>query len=536
MLRRAGRADLIAAGFAVDDDALARSNALTRDRDHAIYHALFDKGAPHAAVISPLPPPETDTGHEELLKWVVSKQTEAAALDRAAAATLAGELGARVEAALDAATTRDIAATEGATRTIVTMLAGATAEAAERVATVTADADAALVRAVQVLTDRTKDQADELLVETRGARLEANEKAAFLGRIARQEADKTEARHELLLASLHALTASVDELSHERLQADAAVAERAEADRTTARERWEAEAAARVNFANLAEKREAERERRRGRAQWIRFAVLVAILLAFFATHARAQPSAPIIVGAKASGTVVTGSQRQSGPYYIDCGASTTFSAATSTLTCPGSGGASLPSTTNVIKGNGSGAALAATPGTDYVIPGGNVATATALATTPTPCTAPQVPTGVLANGNATGCAVPGVVAVVNLTGQTGAVAKTTLYAPTTGMYMLSTYVEVTSPGGAGCLIGDIYTFADSVGAQSFSSSNGPDLPCTTKVSGNPAGLYAFGIPNFALPLLFYFIAGTNVTYQVTTAGTTTGLAFNYRLVLTRLN
>jgi hypothetical protein len=166
----------------------------------------------------------------------------------------------------------------------------------------------------------------------------------------------------------------------------------------------------------------------------------------------------------------------------------------------------------------------------------GNAGTATALATTPALCTAPAVPTGVLASGNATGCAMPGVVAVVNLIGQTGPVAKTTLYAPVTGMYSLSVYVEVTSPGGTGCLIGDVYTFADSVGAQSFSSSNGPDLPCNTKVSGNPAGYYAFGLANFALPLQFYFVAGTNVTYQVTTAGTTTGLVFNYRLVLTRLN
>lgn len=38
---------------------------------------------------------------------------------------------------------------------------------------------------------------------------------------------------------------------------------------------------------------------------------------------------------------------------------------------------------------------------------GGNAATANALAQTPTLCTTGQAPTGILANGNATGCAAP---------------------------------------------------------------------------------------------------------------------------------
>src|SRR5262249_43811347 len=37
----------------------------------------------------------------------------------------------------------------------------------------------------------------------------------------------------------------------------------------------------------------------------------------------------------------------------------------------------------------------------------GNAATATALASTPTLCSTGQAPTGILANGNATGCAPP---------------------------------------------------------------------------------------------------------------------------------
>lgn len=49
MLRKAGRQDLIDAGFDIDHETLLRSRDMSRDPDHAIYHALFDRGAPHAA-------------------------------------------------------------------------------------------------------------------------------------------------------------------------------------------------------------------------------------------------------------------------------------------------------------------------------------------------------------------------------------------------------------------------------------------------------------------------------------------------------
>ncbi len=48
-----------------------------------------------------------------------------------------------------------------------------------------------------------------------------------------------------------------------------------------------------------------------------------------------------------------------------------------------------------------------AVPGTDYVLPSGNVATATQLAATPSTCSAGQAAQGVLANGNAVGCFQP---------------------------------------------------------------------------------------------------------------------------------
>jgi hypothetical protein len=66
----------------------------------------------------------------------------------------------------------------------------------------------------------------------------------------------------------------------------------------------------------------------------------------------------------------------------------------------------SIPATTSVLKGSGSaGSALAATPGTDYVIPSGNVATATAAASAGTPCSYGNAPTGVDAHWNSINCA-----------------------------------------------------------------------------------------------------------------------------------
>jgi trimeric autotransporter adhesin len=62
----------------------------------------------------------------------------------------------------------------------------------------------------------------------------------------------------------------------------------------------------------------------------------------------------------------------------------TTCSWGGSSYSCSGGGGggATIAHTTNVIKGDGAGNGAAATPGSDYVIPSGNVATATNLAGT----------------------------------------------------------------------------------------------------------------------------------------------------------
>ena len=108
MLAKAGRGDLIREGFDIDDGTLAQSRAISRDPDHAIYHALFDRGAPHAVTISPLQPPDEASKDKELLRWVVAKQAESAALDRANAEDLATLERAGVSHAAD----RTVAAAE----------------------------------------------------------------------------------------------------------------------------------------------------------------------------------------------------------------------------------------------------------------------------------------------------------------------------------------------------------------------------------------------------------------------------------------
>ena len=73
---------------------------------------------------------------------------------------------------------------------------------------------------------------------------------------------------------------------------------------------------------------------------------------------------------------------------------------------CGGTGGGvTLPSTSNLFKGNGSGGALAATPGADYLLPSGNAATATNLSSYPTPCSGGQFSLGISAGSS--NCATP---------------------------------------------------------------------------------------------------------------------------------
>jgi hypothetical protein len=70
------------------------------------------------------------------------------------------------------------------------------------------------------------------------------------------------------------------------------------------------------------------------------------------------------------------------------------------------SGGGTIASTPFVLKGDGSGNAIAATLGTDYVAPSGTVSYATSLAANPSDCSAGEFAIGIDASGNLT-CDTP---------------------------------------------------------------------------------------------------------------------------------
>jgi len=83
------------------------------------------------------------------------------------------------------------------------------------------------------------------------------------------------------------------------------------------------------------------------------------------------------------------------------------FTAGAGTLTGPGTNGTALISG-GALGTPASGVATNLTGTAAGLNVGGNAATATALAATPTPCSTGQAPTGILANGNSTGCAAIG--------------------------------------------------------------------------------------------------------------------------------
>lgn len=111
----------------------------------------------------------------------------------------------------------------------------------------------------------------------------------------------------------------------------------------------------------------------------------------------------------------------------------------------------------------------------------GNAATATALASTPTLCTTGQAPTGVLANGNATGCASisggsPAWNSITNPTGNQSLsmVANTTLwtYGATTGSGDMVSITDTASNTGTGNLV-HIHTAASSTEIPFQADANG---------------------------------------------------------------
>jgi hypothetical protein len=196
---RANRPDLLG-GFDVDDASLVRHRAhaarahsektpIARDAV-AVYATLFDRDAPHAATINPMAAPVPASGSDELLKWAVSKQAETAALDRAAAETLAASIRATVH--------EDLAGLQAAHETH-----------AERTILANTDAHGALKRGVQVLADRAFEQAEYLLAETRAARQDAKDQSAVASLLLSDGVKRADEHAEATVGAVEAVFASV---------------------------------------------------------------------------------------------------------------------------------------------------------------------------------------------------------------------------------------------------------------------------------------------------------------------------------------
>lgn len=107
------------------------------------------------------------------------------------------------------------------------------------------------------------------------------------------------------------------------------------------------------------------------------------------------------------SGTTLLSSllpQATTGAFGIVKPDGTSITISSGVISAPNSG-ATIPNTSLVLKGGGSiGLSVAAIPSVDYVIPSGNVATATALAANPAVCGGGQAAAGILASGAPSSC------------------------------------------------------------------------------------------------------------------------------------
>jgi hypothetical protein len=145
-------------------------------------------------------------------------------------------------------------------------------------------------------------------------------------------------------------------------------------------------------------------------------------------------------------------------------------------------GGAVLPAAGSITKTNSSGQLVAATAGTDYVLPAGsitgNASTATALASTPTTCAAGNYPLGISANGNVTGCTAAtgggGTVTSVTFTGD-GTLLSATASAAVTSSGTLTAALKTQTKNTA--LMGPS---SGSATNPTFRTITAPDLPTQT--------------------------------------------------------
>jgi hypothetical protein len=139
---------------------------------------------------------------------------------------------------------------------------------------------------------------------------------------------------------------------------------------------------------------------------------------------------------------------------------------------------AGLAATAGLVKRTGAGAFGLGVPGTDYVAPAGNVATATALAANGANCSAGQAPLGVDASGAAEGCTAyqasdADLTAIAALACSDGQIAKKasgvwTCAADNGGGSSTATAITSSSTLPGTCAAGDVYFDTDATSGIRF--------------------------------------------------------------------
>jgi hypothetical protein len=191
-------------------------------------------------------------------------------------------------------------------------------------------------------------------------------------------------------------------------------------------------------------------------------------------------------------------------------------------------GGAVLPAAGSITKTNSSGQLVAATAGTDYVLPAGsitgNASTATALASTPTTCAAGNYPLGITANGNVTGCtAATGGGGTI-----TGPGSATSGYVPLWGTYpALTLGLPVTQSNGANSIVetgagGTIAAAAIPTLNQNTTGSSGSVLNALTLNNGGAGAASGSTFNGSAAITLSYNTLGAAPLASPTFTGTVT--------------
>lgn len=330
MLRKSGRHDLIESGFEIHDDALEASRRMTRDPDHAVYHALFDRGAPHAAVISPVAAPDSLSSNDDLLKWTIAKQTEAAQLER----NHAGQLAAGIATAIAAVPAPIVASLEALAEAATERLSMDLGAAGEAVGAVVRGAASGLASG---FTASIAAQTAELTVQAIESRAQVGAAVGVAHADAVAAKVGAEARYAGQMDSLESIRRAVKDGAW---QAELLVAE-VKAQGAAETERYQERATAFLRFHNASEAAAARRDRATALRHWIGIAILLGILAGLFASRAHAQPATPLVVQVQSGGTTI--GTRSGGLLQLNCGTAT-FSSNKWTCNTAGATGATGPS------------------------------------------------------------------------------------------------------------------------------------------------------------------------------------------------